>query len=243
MTQALTDGDGRVRDLLERPLVAGDYRLEFDIGREDDAFFRRVAVDLRVVDATPELPRPAPARPVLDDDVPGQLSGRRATLDALPEVEFVAAVGPWFEGAPRFLARLAAARPFGDEATLFRRAGELARGHARTRAARADRRPSPPGRAAGARLERASFREQGYDRESTAAIADLERLNAAYEERFGFRFCIFVNGRSRAELVPLLEAALLADRAAEIRRALADVVAIARDRSAQAVIEPAEVRP
>ena len=50
MTQALTDGDGRVRDLLERALVAGDYRLEFDIGREDDAFFRRVAVDIRVAD-------------------------------------------------------------------------------------------------------------------------------------------------------------------------------------------------
>ena len=41
MTQALTDGDGRIRDLLERPLVAGDYRLEFDIAREDGAFFRR----------------------------------------------------------------------------------------------------------------------------------------------------------------------------------------------------------
>src|SRR4051812_50079185 len=46
MTQALTDGDGRIGDLLERPLVAGDYRLEFDIGRDDDAFFRRVAVGL-----------------------------------------------------------------------------------------------------------------------------------------------------------------------------------------------------
>src|SRR5256885_305807 len=51
MTQALTDGDGRIRDLLERPLIAGDYRLEFDVGREDDAFFRRIAVDLRVADA------------------------------------------------------------------------------------------------------------------------------------------------------------------------------------------------
>jgi 5-hydroxyisourate hydrolase len=50
MTQALTDGDGRIRDLLERPLIAGDYRLEFDFGHEDDAFFRRVAVDLRIVD-------------------------------------------------------------------------------------------------------------------------------------------------------------------------------------------------
>ena len=52
MTQALTDADGRVRDLLERPLIAGDYRLEFEIGREDDAFFRRVTVDLRIADVT-----------------------------------------------------------------------------------------------------------------------------------------------------------------------------------------------
>jgi 5-hydroxyisourate hydrolase len=57
MTQALTDADGRVRDLLERPLAAGDYRLEFDVSRRDDAdadaeagFFRRVAVDLSITD-------------------------------------------------------------------------------------------------------------------------------------------------------------------------------------------------
>jgi 5-hydroxyisourate hydrolase len=50
MTQALTDGDGRVRDLLERPLVAGDYRLEFDVAHEDGSFFTKVAVDLRIAD-------------------------------------------------------------------------------------------------------------------------------------------------------------------------------------------------
>ena len=57
MTQALTDGDGRVHDLLERPLTAGDYRLEFRLGDHgpdgpDDAFFRRLSVDLRVADTT-----------------------------------------------------------------------------------------------------------------------------------------------------------------------------------------------
>ena len=50
MTQVLTDTDGRVRDLLERPLVAGEYRLEFELGREDGSFFRRLAVDLSIVD-------------------------------------------------------------------------------------------------------------------------------------------------------------------------------------------------
>jgi 5-hydroxyisourate hydrolase len=57
LTQALTDTDGRVRDLLERPLVAGEYRLEFDLAppagaRDQDAerFFRRVSLDLQVTD-------------------------------------------------------------------------------------------------------------------------------------------------------------------------------------------------
>jgi 5-hydroxyisourate hydrolase len=50
MTQALTDGDGRIRDLLGRPLQAGDYRLEFDIAHEDGSFFTKIAVDLRITD-------------------------------------------------------------------------------------------------------------------------------------------------------------------------------------------------
>ena len=153
-----------------------------------------------------------------------------ASLDALPEDAFVAAAAPWFEGAPRFLRRLAAARPFGDEETLFGRAEvialampeaeqlELIDAHPRLGA--------PP-----ASVSALSHREQGYDRETTEAIAELARLNEAYEDRFGFRYCVFVNGRSRAALVPVLEAALSADRDAEIRRALLDVVEIARDRA------------
>ena len=50
MTQALTDSDGRVRDLLERPLAAGDYRLEFDVAHENGSFFTKLAVDLRITD-------------------------------------------------------------------------------------------------------------------------------------------------------------------------------------------------
>jgi 5-hydroxyisourate hydrolase len=49
LTQALTDDDGRVRDLLERPLSPGTYRLEFR-GPGDDGFFARLSVDLRIED-------------------------------------------------------------------------------------------------------------------------------------------------------------------------------------------------
>ena len=59
LTQALTDSDGRVRDLLERPLVAGAYRLEFDLTRaaeavegDADRFFRRLSIDLAVSDVS-----------------------------------------------------------------------------------------------------------------------------------------------------------------------------------------------
>jgi 5-hydroxyisourate hydrolase len=52
MTQALTDGDGRVRDLLDRPLVAGDYRLEFDVAHAEATFFLKTSVDLRITDVT-----------------------------------------------------------------------------------------------------------------------------------------------------------------------------------------------
>jgi len=52
MTQVLTDADGRIADLLERPLVAGDYRLEFDVAHEEGSFFTRMSVELRVRDVT-----------------------------------------------------------------------------------------------------------------------------------------------------------------------------------------------
>ena len=153
-----------------------------------------------------------------------------ARLDGLSDADFGGAVAAWFEGAPRFLARLAAARPFRDEATLFARAEDIALAMPEDEQLELID-AHPPLGAPPATVSAASHREQGYDRETTAAIAELERLNEAYESRFGFRFCVFVTGRSRPELVPVLEAALSADRDAEIRRAVVDVVAIARDRA------------
>jgi 5-hydroxyisourate hydrolase len=63
LTQALTDEDGRIRDLLERPLSIGDYRLEFsfapDLPGDERAgeapaerFFQRLTLDLHVSDVT-----------------------------------------------------------------------------------------------------------------------------------------------------------------------------------------------
>ena len=152
-----------------------------------------------------------------------------AALDAMPKAEFVRAVAPLFEGAPYFLDRLAAARPLGSADELFRRATAIAMSMPESEQIELiDAHPrlgAPP-----ESVSALSYREQGYDREATEAIADLDRLNALYEAKFGFRFCVFVAGRSLPELVAELEAALEAERATEIRRALGDVIAIARDR-------------
>jgi OHCU decarboxylase len=150
-------------------------------------------------------------------------------LDALPAEAFVAEMAPLFEGAPRFLARLAAARPFGSEEAVFDAAERIALAMPEDEQLELiDAHPrlgAPPGS-----VSAASFREQGYDHETQEAVAALERLNEVYEARFGFRYCVFVNGRSRPALVPELEAALARDRDSERVRALRDVVAIARDR-------------
>ena len=50
MTQALTDGDGRVRDLLERPLSPATTASSSTSAHEDGSFFTKLAIDLRITD-------------------------------------------------------------------------------------------------------------------------------------------------------------------------------------------------
>lgn len=172
-----------------------------------------------------------------------------AELDELGAEGFIRALEPLFEGAPGFVARLSGDRPFGSYAALLDRARLVALTMPEPeQIALLDAHPrigAPP-----AAVSALSFQEQGYDREAAeresrhgglAATADeeagrqrlaieLERLNDAYEARFGFRFVIHVAGRSRTEIARLMESHLAADRAEEMQRALGDVVAIARDR-------------
>jgi 2-oxo-4-hydroxy-4-carboxy--5-ureidoimidazoline (OHCU) decarboxylase len=63
-----------------------------------------------------------------------------------------------------------------------------------------------------------------------AVLAELAELNRAYEERFGFRFVVFVNGRSRAEILPELRQRLGKTREQELDTGLDALVSIAEDR-------------
>ena len=61
-------------------------------------------------------------------------------------------------------------------------------------------------------------------------LAELARLNDEYEQRFGFEFVVFVDGRTRAELLPVLRERLEHTRAEELETGLQALCAIARDR-------------
>jgi len=78
-------------------------------------------------------------------------------------------------------------------------------------------------------LSARSAAEQGTE-DSPETLAELERLNAEYEQRFGFRFVVFVNRRQKSEIVPILRERLERTRDEELDTAVRELVAIAEDR-------------
>jgi len=82
----------------------------------------------------------------------------------------------------------------------------------------------------------ASFKEQAYDQGTTPPelFLRLANLNDEYEQKFGFRFVIFVNRRSKEAIVPILEARLRGTRDEERRTALREILAIADARLREA---------
>jgi 2-oxo-4-hydroxy-4-carboxy--5-ureidoimidazoline (OHCU) decarboxylase/GNAT superfamily N-acetyltransferase len=166
-------------------------------------------------------------------DLPFVAFPRIEDIDALPAEAAADALRPLFEGARRFLERLAAQRPFGDDATLLARAHDLARGMPEDEQIELlDAHPRIG--ADPSTVSALSHAEQGYDEgvglTEPWIAEELEALNDAYERVFGFRFVVFVAGRPRSAIVPILEASLRDERISELRRGLDDVVHIAADR-------------
>lgn len=75
------------------------------------------------------------------------------------------------------------------------------------------------------RLSARSLQEQGGE-----ALPELEHLNDEYERRFGFRFVVFVNRRSKREIIEVLRRRLERTRAQELDEGLRAIVDIAADR-------------
>jgi 2-oxo-4-hydroxy-4-carboxy--5-ureidoimidazoline (OHCU) decarboxylase len=78
-------------------------------------------------------------------------------------------------------------------------------------------------------LSTRSAAEQGADADPEV-LAELARLNAEYEQRFGFRFVVFVNRRPKAEILDVLRRRIDNTREEELDTAVNELVAIAEDR-------------
>ena len=74
-------------------------------------------------------------------------------------------------------------------------------------------------------LSARSAAEQGADE-----APELTELNREYEERFGFRFVVFVNRRPKSEIVPILRERMQRTREQELSTALDELVSIAEAR-------------
>ena len=87
--------------------------------------------------------------------------------------------------------------------------------------------------AIGARaLSPRSAAEQGEDGDP-AVLTELAYLNQVYEEKFGFRFVVFVDRRSKSQILEVLRKRLARTREEELETGLEELVAIAEDRLRQ----------
>jgi 2-oxo-4-hydroxy-4-carboxy--5-ureidoimidazoline (OHCU) decarboxylase len=126
-----------------------------------------------------------------------------------------------FEGRTELVERLAALEdPRG-------RAREIAR--SLDDAAKLEMLDAHPAIGAKEGLSARSTAEQGTD-DDPSVLAELAELNRRYEERFGFRFVVFVNGRPRREILPVLRSRLERTREEELETGVDELVQIALDR-------------
>jgi 2-oxo-4-hydroxy-4-carboxy--5-ureidoimidazoline (OHCU) decarboxylase len=78
-------------------------------------------------------------------------------------------------------------------------------------------------------LSERSAAEQGTQADPVV-MTELSYLNQVYEEKFGFRFVVFVNSRPKSEILEVLRQRLERTRDEELQAGLEELVAIARDR-------------
>jgi 2-oxo-4-hydroxy-4-carboxy--5-ureidoimidazoline (OHCU) decarboxylase len=80
-----------------------------------------------------------------------------------------------------------------------------------------------------ASLSPLSRREQGGEA-PVDTLRQLATMNDEYERHFGFRFVVFVAGRSRADIVPVIRERLRRSRADELATGIEEFLAITSDR-------------
>ncbi len=156
------------------------------------------------------------------------------TLAELNEYDggrFIAALGDIFEGSPWVAIRAWEKRPFGSVDDLH--AAMTSAVDTASHAERLELLRAHPDLGTRARMSDASTGEQagaGLDRLTQAAFERLQRLNAAYREKFGYPFLCAVKGSTPEQIIAALEQRLSRRPDEEFAEALRQVYRIARFR-------------
>jgi 2-oxo-4-hydroxy-4-carboxy--5-ureidoimidazoline (OHCU) decarboxylase len=154
-------------------------------------------------------------------------------LNTLPCREFTRALQPLLEAAGPLGQPLCARRPYASYSALLDEAAVLAVDLPREQQIELVN-AHPRVGADPAMVSELSYREQGYAAEEPHELGgvyeQLRELNRQYEERFGFRFVVYVNRRPKSAIVDVLRQRLSGSPDEELRTALHDMLEIARDR-------------
>ncbi|KAI7882714.1 hypothetical protein K492DRAFT_205901 [Lichtheimia hyalospora FSU 10163] len=166
-------------------------------------------------------------------------------LNTASNEAFIEAVNTLFETAPPLASRLLAARPYKSYIELIDFAQNLCLGNELTNDEKLEVINAHPRIGASkANLSAMSLKEQGYnDRQNALSKEDeeinatLARLNEEYENKYGFKFVVFVAGRPRKEIIPVIQERLASNnREKELITGMTDMMLIAKDRLNKAKI-------
>ncbi|MBV9174830.1 MAG: 2-oxo-4-hydroxy-4-carboxy-5-ureidoimidazoline decarboxylase [Chloroflexi bacterium] len=150
-------------------------------------------------------------------------------LNRLPADRFAEALGPLFEAANPLAKLLYARRPVSSYEQLIDTAEQLTKMlQEASKIAVVNAHPRIGESAAVLRRTSALSSREGAEDPATDAL--LKELNAEYEQRFGFRFVVFVNQRPRSAILEVLRERLRNPRDRELQTAVAEMFRIARDR-------------
>jgi OHCU decarboxylase len=166
-------------------------------------------------------------------------------VNALDREAFVAALGGLFEGPAWIVAEAWQARPFADLTALHRAlCAVLDAAPEERKLALLRAHPDLVGRAARAgALGAASTAEQaaaGLDRLTPDEVATFDRLNRAYQERYGFPFVICARENQKESILAGFASRMGHTRAEEVAIALGEVAKICRLRLLDTVREDGE---
>jgi 2-oxo-4-hydroxy-4-carboxy-5-ureidoimidazoline decarboxylase len=163
-------------------------------------------------------------------------------LNACDQDAFVGVLGHLFEHSPWVAEETFDKRPFESPDALHKALCATMRGAPRERQLALVRaHPDLAGRLAQAgKLTAASTGEQsaaGLDRLNAADASDIQRLNDAYRERFGFPFVICARLNAKDAILAAMRARVANSPDAELSTALDEVAKIARLRLNDSIIK------